>query len=470
MKILFKIGCFWLCVFSVYAQDKNVVVGVELNTGASTAKTLPFWLTANKYGAIPTSDYGSLNAYIGKGFKQNENDWDIAYKGSFTGYLATENSVFVNELYASVRYKGILLTVGNKYDAVQWEGLSSSNGNFLKSTNSRAMPGINFETNGFVSVGFWKDWFSIKANYAEYLMNDDRIVDGAHAHNKSLHFKFKTSEKFSFSVGLDDWAQWAGTNPVHGELIYDFNAYIRMVLGKARSASDVTSTDKLNALGNHMGNYSIQLHHLGDQFNWDFYWSHPFEDKSGRELQNWPDALYGLAIELKNPKGLVSHLVTEVTYTKNASGSETHYLDENGVDVPKRGRDRYFKNAQYNSGWSYFGRTIGTPYIITEVNEEGVVTGPDLSYNRLLAFNIGTKGFIQEKVAYKMLFSYVHYYAWFDEEFETTPRQFSGFAEFDISSLLNWPIGVEFGTSFDLGNRLPDNVGGFLKIYKRLEF
>ena len=95
--------------------------------------------------------------------------------------------------------------------------------------------------------------------------------------------------------------------------------------------------------------------------------------------------------------------------------------------------------------------------------------GPDLRYNRFIAFNIGTKGFLQ-KVPYNMLLSYVHYYAWFDEKFDTTPRQFSGFAEFDISPILNLPVNVEIGTSFDLGNKLPNNLGGFLKIVKNWNF
>jgi hypothetical protein len=330
------------------------------------------------------------------------------------------------------------------------------------------MPGINLQTNGFVKVGFWKNWFSVRANYAEYLMNDKRIVDGTNAHHKSLHFNFKTSAKFNFSVGLDDWAQWGGTSPTFGKQPDGFKDYIRMVLG-ASGGDNASGGDQINALGNHMGNYLIELNHTGENLNWNFYWSHPFEDRSGREMMNWPDALYGLSFDFKKTTSLVNYLVTEITYTKNVSGSSPHYIDENGVPVAASGRDQYFKNGVYASGWSYFGKTIGTPYIVTEVDENGVPQGPNLSYNRFFAFNIGTKGFLQ-KVPYAFLLSYMRYYAWFDETFETTPRQFSGFAEFDISPLLKLPINVEVGTSFDLGNKLPNNLGGFLKISKNWDF
>ena len=459
--------CFFTALNS-YSQDLGLNAGVELNTGVSTESVLPFWATANQYGTIPNSSYTSLNTYIGHEFRNPQQNWDFAYKGSFTGYLAEENLVFINELYGSIRFKGLLLTVGNQYDKIKWEGLSSSNGNFVKSVNAREMPGINLQTNGFVKIGLWKNWFSVKANYAEYIMNDVRIVDGSHAHHKSLHFKFKTSDKFNFSVGLDDWAQWGGTSPTYGKQPDGFKDYIRMVLG-ASGSDNAVGGDQINALGNHMGNYLVEFNHTGEYMNWNFYWSHPFEDRSGREMMNWPDALYGLSLDFKKTKSLVNYLVTEVTYTKNASGSAPHYTDEDGVSHAASGRDQYFKNYIYASGWSYYGKTIGTPYVVTEVDENGLAQGPDLRYNRFIAFNIGTKGFLQ-KVPYNMLLSYVHYYAWFDEKFDTTPRQFSGFAEFDISPILNLPVNVEIGTSFDLGNKLPNNLGGFLKIVKNWNF
>ena len=66
--------------------------------------------------------------------------------------------------------------------------------------------------------------------------------------------------------------------------------------------------------------------------------------------------------------------------------------------------------------------------------------------------------------------SYVRYYTWFEEEFETTPRQLSGLAQVEISPILSWPANVELGASFDIGNRLPDNLGGFIRISKNLKF
>ena len=87
--------CFFFSI-NTYSQDLGLNVGVELNTGFSAESTLPFWATANQYGAIPNSNYGSLNGFIGHDFRNPQNHWDFAYKGSFTGYLAKENLAFIN--------------------------------------------------------------------------------------------------------------------------------------------------------------------------------------------------------------------------------------------------------------------------------------------------------------------------------------------------------------------------------------
>jgi len=39
--------------------------------------------------------------------------------------------------------------------------------------------------------------------------------------------------------------------------------------------------------------------------------------------------------------------------------------DENGNRLPGSGLDNYFNNDVYNSGWTYFGSTIGSPYFTT---------------------------------------------------------------------------------------------------------
>ena len=89
----------------------------------------------------------------------------------------------------------------------------------------------------------------------------------------------------------------------------------------------------------------MQLNYVGEKLNWNFYYSHLFEDRSGREFQNWRDGLYGFFIDFKKPKALISHLLTEFTYTKHASGDAPHYTDDQGIAHAASGMDNYFNNG-----------------------------------------------------------------------------------------------------------------------------
>jgi hypothetical protein len=150
-------------------------------------------------------------------------------------------------------------------------------------------------------------------------MNDSRVVDNTRLHAKSLVFKTVLSKRLDLVTGIYHYAQWAGTSPEYGKQPFGFKNYLQIVFGSSGGA-DAAQGDQINAFGNHIGTYLLQFDYKGDKQNWSFYWSHLFEDASGRELANFPDALYGLNIDFKAPGSFVSHLLTEFTYTASMSG------------------------------------------------------------------------------------------------------------------------------------------------------
>ncbi|MDV7187778.1 capsule assembly Wzi family protein [Lutibacter sp. TH_r2] len=451
----------FLTFSKVTAQETNYYYGIELNSGLSTEDRLPFWLTANDFGKIPDSNYALTTLSLGKTFNADKN-FDIAFKTSITGSIADENKAIINELYVSLKYKNLQLNAGSINEEVVFEGLSSSNGNFVKSTNARAIPGINIKTRGYLELPFAKKWLTFKANYGEYLMNDHRFVDNTHIHQKSLHFKSKLNNKLDLVVGLDHYVQWGGTSYSSGKQPTSFKDYIRFVTGMGGGLDASGNTFK-NTLGNHIGNYLLQLDYKGAKTNWNFYISHPFEDKSGREWANYPDGLFGVFMDFKKPKNVFSHLLVEYTNTKHMSGL-------NGPDDADagRGRDNYFNNGPtYHSGWTYFGQVIGTPFILpNEINEQGFVLGVNNNYQRLKSFHVGTKGIVKN-IPYQLKLSYTTYYPWFDSASTYKPTVFSSFLETDFSSLFNHKIKFNIGTVIDAGNTIKTNYGGYIKISKK---
>jgi len=438
------------------AQQNSLAYNVELNAGISSEETLPFWMTANKFGNIPNENYGLVKGALFKEFLNNENDFDISFKSSFLSSFSKEDSkVIIEELNLNLRYKNWILELGNKHDDILWEGLSSSNGNIIKSTNTRAVPGINLKTDGYIQLPFAKNWLTTNMNFAEHFLTDKRFVDNAQLHHKSLYLKSKLSDKLNLITGLEHYAIWGGTSETFGEQPNSFKDFIKVITGAAGN-EESDPGEQINALGNHLGQYYIEFNYNGDNTNWNFYWSHLFEDRSGREMINYPDALYGLFLDLKQPEHIISHILFEYTHTKHMSGTEGF-----------SGFDNYFNNRIYQSGWTYFGRTIGSPFFPTRETENGLTEGILGSHNRFSSVNIGLKGFINPTLSYKTNVSYTSYPGWFDTPINE--KQLSGVFELFVNHH-NLPFQLSVGAAVDSGDFLPNNVGGFVKLIKSGKF
>ena len=453
--ILLFLLCF-ISVCSLQSQTNDVSYTIHSSAGLSSDTTLPFWLVANQYGSVPDSDYGLLNTSVFKTFDTPETLFDISYKVSATGFIAQENKVLFNELYLGVRFKNILLDIGAKNDAIAWHNLSSSNGSIIKSNNARAMPGVTIKTNNYVTLPFAKSWLQVKGNFAHYFMDDTRFVDNTNLHHKSLHIKTSLSPVFEIIAGLDHYAQWGGTSPQFGSQPSSFKDYIKVVFG-AEGGDNATANDQFNALGNHIGAYILQFNYQGQKANYNFYYSHPFEDTSGREMTNWQDGLYGVFIDFKKQKAAITHLLAEFTYTKNMSN----------IPVSISGADNYFNNGIYKSGWTYHGNTIGSPYFTPEpVDANDITNGVIVGDNRFAAFNLGANGYVKW-LPYKIMLSHTTYYGWFNQEYEQYPVQISGILDIVIpQDKFNLPFDVAACFAFDAGSYRPKNFGAFLSITK----
>lgn len=459
-QTLIALSFIFLFVYKGFSQrDFNYIVNLSGNY--STKENLPFWMTANKFGTVPNENNAILQTSIFSDYSHQNKKFDFSFKASGVGFIAKEKKVFIDELYAGVKYKNLFeLEIGSKNDAFIYEGLSSSNGNILKSGNARAYPGINFKTVGFITLPFAKKWLQAEFNFAEYILNDKRYVSNAHLHHKSLHLKFLLNKKLNLVAGLDHYVQWAGTNIKGKKKPSGFKNYLKVISG-ASGGGDASLSDQINALGNHIGAYTLQLNHKGNT-NWSIYISHPFEDTSGRELHNIIDNIYGVFIDFNKTKSPINQLLFEVTHTKHMSGR-----DKDRNSIPASGRDNYFNNGAYQSGWTFHGKTIGSPYFTPKPKDKnGITKGVIVGDNRFTVINVGLQGSLTYLLKYKTKISYVQYYGWFDKEYKKKPHQISGYFEFFVPEF-TLPFEVSFGLGFDLGNYGKDVGGGFLKLTKR---
>jgi hypothetical protein len=69
-----------------------------------------------------------------------------------------------------------------------------------------------------------------------------------------------------------------------------------------------------------------------------------------------------------------------------------------------RGADNYYNSGYYPSGWTYRGRTIGTPLLIADDEVTGITN------NIVVAHHVGLSGTIRPQLRYRALLNYSRNY------------------------------------------------------------
>ena len=415
---LFRL-CYVLFICPCMAQnpsDRSTDYQIEMSGSAATGQFTPFWIVSNKYGTVPL-DAG--NAFLRTMINHRQSlGKELQWNASLDLLAVTPRyrNFYVQQLYASLQYKSLCLTIGSfeNYSSLWDKELSS--GDMVHSANARPVPEINLSVPKFTTIPFTKKRLQFKGDFAlgrsfdtQYLQTyfDDNVfyVKNVLWHHKSLQVRFLDPEKqFPLTVvaGLRHHAQWGGTstNPALGKQPQTFKDLIRILLG--RSGDETASlSDQINVLGNHYGSYDLQFGYLKDVFYIRFYHQHFFEDTSGRELMNFPDGLWGLQFDIPNFTP-INKIVIEYVDTRYQSGP-IHYVlfDHNLYPGYGGGRDSYYNNGEYTTGVSYFNRGIGSPLLTSPEYNENNTTG--FKDNRVRAIHLGLQGYLSKQLSYRIL-------------------------------------------------------------------
>lgn len=459
----------WGVIFSTYGFSQKHTFGYRAEIGgAVSSDRLPFWLYSNTYGTIAQDAYLWSNLSLFTDFqKADTRAFDYSLRVEGTGALGKDdNRLFINQLYGRIRWQNLVLNAGMINPTQEYDGLSSTNGNMLYSTNSRSMPGVSLETWDFIKLPWIGQWLSFRAKYAEYMMIDDRYAGSStRLHNKLLGIKLTVVPQFSIEAGMEHFAQWGGEIPGYGKLPKSLKDYARVVLVKA--GGEDSPDNEVNKLGNHIGMHFGKIKYNGSKWGTELYYNHMFEDGSGQRFQNFPDGLYGLYLTHKTgPKWFKSFLY-EFYYTKSQSGP-SH--DDPSTGMVVGGNDNYFNNGIYQSGWTFYGNVIGSPFFTPKgKNENGMTLGV---YNsRFVAHHMGICGELPLSIQYKLLMSYsqnygMHHLPFVNEQGKRISKpQFSLGLEL-IAPDLNLPFNTALNIGFDKGDLLKNNFGVMLKIFK----
>ncbi|NND88387.1 MAG: hypothetical protein HKM28_03970 [Flavobacteriaceae bacterium] len=392
--------CALFCIISIQAQNIEINATTEIAGLFSNDDENPFWTYRN---TNRTFGAGTSLAVIGD-VEMNYAIGNANLSGGVAGYYrnGVSDEFQRRDLYVGFENSWLRITAGAKKQEEVLNGLTTSNKNFLWSGNARPLPGLLIEANEPVRIS---NTFSIDWGLGHYVLNDDRYVDNPRVHYKRLQLNVNLSEKSMLKARLQHFAQWAGTSPTEGKLLSNLGAYYDVFLAK-RSDQQTEVGEQINAIGNHLGSYFLEYNLSTQSSIFSVYHEHPFEDGSGTRLANFPDGIWGISLEMKEPK-LLDAIVYEYVDTSDQSG------DTSMVS----GSDGYFGNGVYRSGWTYEDQVIGLPFIL--LDPEVVINDRNSKFtsNRTRAHHLGATG-TYKRFAWKAKASYVTFLGRFQRPFD----------------------------------------------------
>lgn len=440
-------------------QAQALQYRVALLAAGAGEEALPFWLTANRYGMIDPAGTNALTRLSLEKPLSQSSGWDYAVGVDVVGRASEQESVYAHQLYGRLRYGPFQLTVGRIEETAGLVDSSLSVGSLTWSGNATPVPKINISVPEYTPIPGTARFMAFKGYLGHGWLDKDRFVESAFVHEKFLFLRFFAPEDFPVHghAGLIHNATWGGTHPVFGPLPQDFEAFLRVFAVQRGDTLDTTRT-----LGNSVGTYEFALTVNTSSLAAMAYRQFYLEDKPhAANLRNPWDGLWGVSLKFKNTPRFIRGLLWEHVYTKRQGAKYS--------EGELKGKDSYYFNSIYRSGWTYHGRTIGLPLLFADAQRRSVVN------NIVIAHHVGLEGAFTSRITYKAFFTYSRNYGAArvcpDAACETvaslrTPRtdQYSVLFETTGSFLKNRPLDFFAALAFDFGDLYPENVGAMIGI------
>lgn len=455
MKFLFFLV---LLVSTFVSFSQSLITEASLSsTGLmGNGNNLPFWMVQNQLGKYSsTGNWQELTEGTVMGSTKLFGAVDLTY-GADLAVLISEKGIDLKIIQAFIGLSGKVIGIkaGAFADKELMGGLSSTNGDLLRSMNYRPYPKVSLSTPGFIPFLVAKSWFRIKAEYEEGLLTDERVIDQPHLHHKSLMLQFLPSPSLRFTMGINHYVFWGGRSDQYDQFPSDLNSYVRYVTGRP-GGSDFLETDQLNVAGNHLGSYLFTAQKDFENFQLELRVSHPFEDGSGMGFENTKDNLYSIHFRKNETGAMLDELVFEYLYSKHQSGDRS--LEAGLAEEHKRGGDSYFNHGVYTSGFTYEDQIMGTPLFgPIRKNQDGVVVG--VANNRVSAFHVGVKGYLSNSLRWKGMVTYSRNFGTYDQPYDPFRQQIYSLWELSWKSK-DHPLLLSAFTGIDMGQLSEDQLG-----------
>ena len=157
-----------------FAQTLVFEASIKSTGLVGTGNNLPFWMTHNQLGKYSTTgNRQELTEGILSGGTKLFGNLNLTYGADLALLISKEGiDPKIIQAYLGLSGKVIRIQAGAFADDELMGGLSSTNGDLLRSLNFRPYPKVRLSTPGFIPFLFAKSWFRFNAEYDEGLLTD----------------------------------------------------------------------------------------------------------------------------------------------------------------------------------------------------------------------------------------------------------------------------------------------------------
>jgi len=353
-----KTFCF-LFFFCALSSTSRAQIADSLKIGVGTVGTAasenyqPLWLVSNKFGTI-TDQKSDLSTHLRvtnrHRFGPHGKDSAAVYYVSY-GFDLYNNDhfqkLFFEEGFVKAGYKNWQIRAGRFEEVTGDLDPELSSGSLGISGNSLPIPKVGFVVTDYTNVPFTHGWLQFKGQFSHGWFGNDRYMKDAFLHEKTLYLRFG-KKKLKLYGGIQHFAEWGGRRGSL-QLEKSWKGFIDVVLVKEVDDGSVGSAVMPNRPGDQRGLLEVGIVWENDQLILHGYNQTPFDSGLDIDFRN-VDKLIGFSFVSKQKKTFIQKVTGEILYTKDMLSF-----------VPPSGRQSYYNNGFYKTGWEYHNFIIGTP-------------------------------------------------------------------------------------------------------------
>lgn len=457
-----------------------------LGLGATTGE-IPFWMRANQYGIVPRGerilslrsawrmDYREAPRTVADSLWQRSHKTDWGWGIVAVANAGTVSEIVLPEAYVKVKRWLFEVYAGRRREVLGLGGDSPlGSGSYIWSGN--ALPMVKLQV---AIPDFWpaNSMISIKGSFSQGWFNNG-FVKGSLLHQKSFYGRIgKPTSRIKLYGGLNHQVQWAGGTDQLSVPFIEGNQFPSSLkdywyvikAAPLGNTSDLDTTkygsfDRGNRIGNHLGTVDLGMEVAVGKMSVLLYRQNIYEDGSLYYLTNIEDGLNGLRIRNKKTKPVSGFRLNELTleYLNTFSQGGDRFAN----DPLSRGRDNYFNHGQYRNGWSYKGRTIGTPFLAPQTDLRPDL--PQYTYfnnNRVHLYHVGISGQVIDGLTFSLKASFSQNGGTYQEPFTKLIEQRSAIGAVAIR-LTKKGLLLNGSAAIDRGGLYTNNTGFSLGLVK----